>query len=77
MDVFEQIKLDPQSIVGMMVEYDYGGTEKLKFKVKTARKMAWYWSDEDGVKHESDSVSISQDGDNFYVVSATNIKIIN
>jgi hypothetical protein len=77
MSVLEQIKANPKSVLGLTVEYDYGGTQKLKFKVGAIKKQPWYWVDGAGVKHESSVVLIGSDVEAFYVVGASNVRIIN
>jgi len=67
MNVLEMMQKDPNSVVGVLVEYDFGGTTSIINTVKDAVIRNYTWDDE-GNKTDALSYLISFDGNHYYIV---------
>lgn len=74
MNVFEIIKENPDSLINKVINYDYGGKEKIDITVNDIKKTKHLYNIDDNIV-EGFIYSISENLISYYVVSSNNCKI--
>ena len=77
MTVLEMMKKDTQSVVGLTVEYDFGGIKPIVDVIATAR-LTEYKCTLDGEQHTGElyMISFMTYPDSYYGVYENNVKIL-
>lgn len=76
MTVLDMMKNDLNSIVGKLVEYDFGGSNPLVMNVTHTKKTPYTWIDEDDIERTAYTYAISDGGLSYYTVCSVNTTII-
>ena len=75
--VFEMMKKDTQSVVGLIVEYDYGGSKPIVDVISNGRVSEYNYTIEDA-PHTGKiyQISFASSPMSYYGVYANNVKIL-